>query len=69
MEERAFPAGATVLRQGNVSSDFYVIAAGAAGVQTAAEGVVLTLREGDYFGEEAIIATGEASHLRHDPRR
>src|SRR5262245_7360232 len=56
-----FPAGATVIRQGDPGDKFYLVRRGRVGVvmrEVGMEKTVATLVEGDFFGERALM-TGE----------
>jgi CRP-like cAMP-binding protein len=55
----AFEAGEIVIRAGDPGDAFYVIVRGRAGV--AGKELSTTLREGDYFGEIALIDGGPRS--------
>jgi CRP-like cAMP-binding protein len=55
----AFEPGEVVIRAGEPADAFYVIVRGRAGV--AGEHLSRTLREGDYFGEIALIDGGPRS--------
>jgi CRP-like cAMP-binding protein len=55
MKEYSFPAGREVVTQGTGGVGFFVISGGSAKVSIDG-GDVRTLREGDYFGEVALIA-------------
>ena len=48
------PAGAVIIREGDVGDRFYILADGAAGVTRQGEHVVDRAR-GDYFGEIALL--------------
>lgn len=53
---REFPAGAEILKEGEPGIGFYLITEGAAEVtRTGAEGVLRTLKAGDFFGEMALF--------------
>jgi putative ABC transport system ATP-binding protein len=58
MAKERYPAGKTVIQQGDVGDKFYIIRAGTADVLIEDGGAsrwVRTLHEGDYFGEAALI--------------
>ena len=59
-QERAFPAGATVIEEGSTGTSFFIIAEGSADVSTAGD-VRATLGAGDYFGEMALVDEGVRS--------
>lgn len=50
-----FEKGATVIRQGDVGEQFFIIESGEADVQRVGEGTIAKLSRGDYFGESALI--------------
>ena len=53
---REFPAGAEILKEGEPGIAFYMVTEGAAAVTRAgAEGVLRTLKPGDFFGEMALF--------------
>jgi CRP-like cAMP-binding protein len=54
MEVREVPAGETLFAEGEIAHDFYVLLAGAARVERAAE-TVRTLGPGDFFGEISLV--------------
>ncbi|MEO8633560.1 MAG: FAD-dependent oxidoreductase [Chloroflexota bacterium] len=60
MKIRTFPPGAVVMREGERSDSFYVIAKGEAVVvhrqPDGSERILNTLRSGDYFGEVGILS-------------
>ena len=56
-KERRFPAGETIIREGSGGAAFYVIESGEATVTIGGEPRT-TLKEGDYFGEIALIDEG-----------
>ncbi len=62
MRRTKYAAGAAIVRQGEVGDKFYLIRRGSVvvvmGVGTPAEEQVAVLREGEFFGERALI-TGE----------
>ncbi len=62
MRRKKYAAGAAIVRQGEVGDKFYLIRRGSVvvvmGVGTPAEEQVAVLREGEFFGERALI-TGE----------
>jgi flavin reductase (DIM6/NTAB) family NADH-FMN oxidoreductase RutF len=53
-EERAFPAGGSIVRQGDPGDDLYVILEGRVRVERAGR-VVESLGEGEFFGEIAVL--------------
>ncbi len=53
LRSRTYPAGAYVVRKGAPGDAMYFIVSGVAGVRLA--GQVKTLREGDFFGEMALL--------------
>lgn len=60
LSEVSFAAGATVIRQGELSDEFYVIAEGRALVRKTPDGggkpkLITELGPGDYFGERALL--------------
>ncbi len=56
-KERTFPAGETVIQQGSGAAAFYVIISGE--VTVLVDGIERrTLKDGDYFGEMALIDAG-----------
>jgi CRP-like cAMP-binding protein len=55
LKDRTFPAGSTVVQEGQSGVGFFVIESGAAKVQVAGKDV-RTLGPGDHFGEIALIA-------------
>jgi CRP-like cAMP-binding protein len=56
-KERRFPAGETIIREGTGGAAFYVIESGEVTVTIGGE-VRATLKEGDYFGEIALLDEG-----------
>jgi putative ABC transport system ATP-binding protein len=62
MRRARFPAGTAIVRQGEAGDKFYLIRSGSVdvivGLGTAEEHRVATLKEGEFFGERALI-TGE----------
>lgn len=63
MTKRLYRAGETIIREGDVGEEFYLVAQGEVGVVAARSGAtvpkrVATLGRGDFFGERALI-TGE----------
>ena len=56
-KERRFPAGETIIREGTGGAAFYVIETGEVTVTIGGEERA-TLKEGDYFGEIALIDEG-----------
>ena len=61
MEQQAFDAGETIIRQGDIGDRFYLIREGRVGVHVARDGAghqVAELGKGDFFGEKALL-TGE----------
>jgi putative ABC transport system ATP-binding protein len=62
MRRTKYPAGAAIVRQGEVGDKFYLIRHGSVDVlQRSADGaetLVTTLRQGEFFGERALL-TGE----------
>src|SRR5262245_53926584 len=56
-EEVTYPAGQTVVAEGSRGTGFFVIESGTAVVSVHGEEVG-TLRDGDYFGEIAILDDG-----------
>ena len=56
-KERRFPAGETIIREGTGGAAFYVIESGEVTVAIGGEERA-TLKEGDYFGEIALIDEG-----------
>ncbi|BFZ57444.1 hypothetical protein PYCC9005_004496 [Savitreella phatthalungensis] len=50
-----YEKGATVIRQGDVGEQFFIIESGEAEVSKVGEGVIARLTSGDYFGESALI--------------
>jgi putative ABC transport system ATP-binding protein len=63
MTKRLYHAGDTIIREGDIGEEFYLVAQGQVGVETtrsgpSAPGRVATLARGDFFGERALI-TGE----------
>jgi CRP-like cAMP-binding protein len=55
MKERTYPSGKVVVEEGKTGVGFFVIESGTASV-TVGGSPVRTLRDGDYFGEIALIA-------------
>ncbi len=56
-KQRRFPAGETIIREGSGGAAFYVIQSGEVTVTIGGEPRA-TLKEGDYFGEIALIDEG-----------
>ncbi|MDM7938067.1 MAG: cyclic nucleotide-binding domain-containing protein [Cyanobium sp. CZS 48M] len=56
-KERDFEAGETIIQEGSGGAAFYVIEAGEAGVQIQGKPHSI-LRQGDFFGEIALIDEG-----------
>lgn len=57
VEEMDFPAGRVLCRQGESGADFFVLLSGAAKVERAGK-LVNSMREGDFFGEIALVDHG-----------
>jgi hypothetical protein len=59
LERESYEAGETIIRQGNVGDNFYIIAEGNVGVFRADdhgnEKKLTTLHQGGYFGEKALL--------------
>ncbi len=62
MLKERYPAGATIVRQGDEGDKFYIIREGKVDISTVDKGgttrMIATLTEGDFFGEAALI-TGQ----------
>jgi len=63
MTKRLYRSGDTIIREGDIGEEFYLVSQGEVGVTTARSGGavpsrIATLRRGDFFGERALI-TGE----------
>ena len=56
-KERSFPAGETIIREGTGGAAFYIIESGEVAVAIGGEERAI-LKEGDYFGEIALIDEG-----------
>jgi CRP-like cAMP-binding protein len=56
-KERSFPAGEAIIREGTGGAAFYIIESGEVTVTIGGESRA-TLKEGDYFGEIALIDEG-----------
>jgi CRP-like cAMP-binding protein len=61
LERESFEAGETIIRQGNKGDHFYIIASGNVGVyksnaETGKEDQVTVLKDGQYFGEKALLS-------------
>jgi voltage-gated potassium channel len=54
LRARTVPAGATIMRQGDRGDAMYLIASGA--VEIASPGGPVRLKEGDFFGEWALLS-------------
>ncbi len=57
-KERDFPEGEVIIKEGSGGASFYVIEAGEATVTVKGD-FRATLKEGDYFGEVALLDEGE----------
>lgn len=59
LERETYEAGDSIIRQGNVGDNFYIIAEGDVGVwradETGKEKKLATLHQGGYFGEKALL--------------
>ena len=54
-EDMRLKAGDAIIKEGEVGDYFYVISSGTAKVTNKVDTVNLTLKAGDYFGEEALL--------------
>jgi CRP/FNR family transcriptional regulator, cyclic AMP receptor protein len=57
-KERDFPEGEVIIKEGSGGASFYIIEAGEATVTVKGD-FRATLKEGDYFGEVALLDEGE----------
>ena len=55
LEEATYEKGEQVITEGEVADAFYIIKAGEAIVSTKQRGEIITLGDGDYFGEMALL--------------
>jgi CRP/FNR family transcriptional regulator, cyclic AMP receptor protein len=53
--EQEFAPGAFIVRQGQVGTGLYLIVEGSVNVVRGADDVLVTLKQGDFFGELAVI--------------
>lgn len=58
MDERTFQPGEIITVEGQPADGFFVVASGEAAV-TIQDGLVATIKPGDYFGEIALLMGGE----------
>ena len=55
LDEISFPAGVRIVTQGELGDTFYVIVSGLVSVSKEKEGELVRLKDGDFFGEKAVM--------------
>lgn len=55
LEEVSFDAGVAIVTEGEMGDTFYIILSGVVVVSKQREGELIRLKEGDYFGERAVV--------------